>query len=78
MIVTNPILVKRRRSRRFNAPHQSSGDENSKRVIYRLEGDGADLFPRRVSDRLGGGVRPDFNRAEHGKALRRDLNAAFA
>jgi hypothetical protein len=77
VIVADPIFEASRRSRGLNAPDQPLGDQQTQRVVHRLEGDGTDLG----SDDGGDGVSRDVglirDSPQDRQPLGGDLNAAF-
>jgi hypothetical protein len=61
----------------LNAPDEPLGDQDSERVVHRLERDGTDLSP----DGLGHGVGRDVwltrDRLQDSQSLGRDLNTVL-
>jgi hypothetical protein len=74
MVVTDAILVARRRPCRLDAPDEAFGHEHSERVVHRLERDRADLRPGDVGDLVCRDVRPSRDRAHDRQSLRRHLD----
>jgi hypothetical protein len=70
MVVTDAILVARRRPGRLDAQDEAFGHEHSERVVHRLERDRADLRPGDGCDLVGRDVRPSRDRAHDGQSLR--------
>jgi hypothetical protein len=77
VVVADAILEPSRRSRRLNASDQAFGNQNAKRVVHRLQRDGADLGADDVSDALSRDVRLTGDRAQDGESLRGDVDAAL-
>jgi hypothetical protein len=78
MVVADAVLEARRRSGGLNAPEETTRDQNREGVVHGLEGDGADLGPDDVRDRVRGDVRMTGDRAQDRQALGRDLYAVLA
>jgi hypothetical protein len=78
MVVVHSILVASRGSNRLNASKQAVLDEHSESVVHRLTGDGTNIGLRDIGHFVGRHVRPTCDRAQHGDALGRRLDAAFS
>jgi hypothetical protein len=78
VVVADAILVAGRRAGRLNAPEQTLGDQDGKRVVHRLKRDGADFGPDHLGDAVGGGVRLRRDGPQDRQSLRGDLNPAAA
>jgi hypothetical protein len=57
VVVADPILEASRGSGRLNAPEQPFGYQDAKRVVHRLERDGADFGPDGFGHRIRRDVR---------------------
>ena len=78
MVVADPILEPSRRPGGLNAPEEALGDQETERVVHRLEGDGADLGPDDFSHAVGRDVGLTRNRPQDPQSLGRHLNTALA
>jgi tRNA 2-selenouridine synthase SelU len=78
MIVADAILETRRRSGRLNAPDQPFSDEQSQRVVHRLQRNRPDLASHDFRHAVGGDVGFASHCAQDSQTLRRNLNAAVA
>lgn len=78
VVVTNPILVKRRRAGWLNAPDEAFFDQHPERVVDRLSRDrtdaGTDVLDNGIHRRVGA-LR---NRPQHRQALGGDWNSILA
>jgi hypothetical protein len=77
MVVADPVLEARRRPGRLDAPDQALGDQQPKRVVHRLQRDGADFSSDGIGHGIGGDVRLSRYRPQHRQALGGDLNTAL-
>ena len=77
MVVTDPVFEARRRPGGLNAPDQALGDQQAKRVVHRLQRDGADFGPDDLGYGVGGDVRLTGYRSQHRQALCGDLDTAL-
>ena len=77
MVVTNPVLEARRRPGGLNAPDQALGHQQAKRVVHRLQRDGADFGPDDVGDGVGRDVRLPRDCSQHCQALCGDVDTAL-
>jgi hypothetical protein len=78
VVVANAILESRRRPGGLDAAEKSSAHQHGKRVVHRLERDGANLTPDEVGYRIRRDVGMTRHRAEHGQSLGGYLDAALA
>ncbi len=78
VVVANAILESRRRPGGLDAAEKSSVHQHGKRVVHRLERDGANLTPDEVGNRVRRDVGMTRHRAEHGQSLGGYLDAALA
>jgi hypothetical protein len=74
MVVVDPTLEASRRAGGLNAPDQTLRDQNSKRVVHRLERDGPDLGPDDLRHAVGRDVGLRRHCPKDGQALGGDLN----
>jgi hypothetical protein len=77
VVVGDAILEASRRSGGLNAPYKAFGNEHSEGVVHRLEGDGADLGPYRLGDRVGADVGISRYGSQNCQTLGGNLNAAL-
>jgi hypothetical protein len=78
VIVADAIFEARGRAGRLDAPDQPLGYQQAQRIVDRLQGDGTDLGPDDLGDRIGRDVGLAGNRPQDGQPLGRHLNAPFA
>jgi hypothetical protein len=77
VIVADAIFKAGRRSGGLNTPEEPFGDQQRQGVIYRLQGDGANLRPDDLGDGVGRDVRLAGDRPQDRQSLGGDLNTAF-
>ena len=78
VIVSNPTLEASRGSGRLYAPNQPFGDQNSERVVHRLERNRPDFGPDQFGHSVGRDVGLARDRAEDGQSLGCDLDAVVS
>ena len=77
VVVADAVLESRRGPGRLNPPDEASGNQNAKRIVHRLERDGADLGPRGRGHGGGREVRLARDDPKDSKPLGGHLDAAF-
>jgi hypothetical protein len=78
MVVADPILETRRRSRRLNPPDDALREQEGQRVVDGLEGDRANVGANRLDDGVCGDMRMTGDCSQYRQTLRRDLDAVPA
>lgn len=78
VIIADPILVKRRRTSRLNAPYQPLLNQHCERVVDRLLRDGPDPCTHFLGNRVHRPVRLIRNRPQYREALRRYRDRVLA
>jgi hypothetical protein len=77
VVVADPILETGRCPGGLNAPEETFGDQDSERVVHRLERDNADLGSDDLGHAVGRDVGLTLHRAQDSQSLRSHLNAAL-
>jgi len=77
MVVADAILEAGRRAGRLNPPKEAFSDQNTERVVHRLQRDSPNLGPDHLGHAVGRDVGPGRYRPQDSQSLGRYLDTAL-